>query len=290
MEFPKNGRPLRYGTAAVLILSAAALAGSHPAWGRRAVLAIFLLAIAGAVVLASALVRPRVDAEGKPRSAPNEKISNNLVALSSAAIVAVYIAGYHRTSSAAEKFAGHADRSKPPTHAARTPTAATAAPISEAAEPSGRSRPPAAPGTHPAPKASSARSQPESSRAQVGDGSSPAPVPVNPSPAPATQSNTKEEAAAPPATSQAGYKDGVYLGWGSCRHGDIQASVLIQGGQIVATEVAQCLTRYSCSVLGNLPELIVAKQTPDAGFISGATESSSAFSDAVTDALSKASH
>ena len=64
------------------------------------------------------------------------------------------------------------------------------------------------------------------------------------------------------------------MGWGRSRHGDIQAAVLIQGGQIVAADIAQCLTRYPCSWIVDLPGLVVSKQTPDVDFVSGATESS----------------
>jgi uncharacterized protein with FMN-binding domain len=73
------------------------------------------------------------------------------------------------------------------------------------------------------------------------------------------------------------------------RHGDIQVSVLIQGGQIIATDTPQCLTRYACSLIANLPGLVVNKQNPDVGCVTGATESTYAFSDAIVDALSKAS-
>src|SRR5262249_3933972 len=112
MKHLKNGRFVRYFAAMSCILVAAALAGSHPAWSRHTRLAIFLLALAGAIVLASVLVRLRVDEAGKSRRTANEKLSNNLVALSSAAIVAVYVAGYQRTNSAAEKLATHTERRK----------------------------------------------------------------------------------------------------------------------------------------------------------------------------------
>jgi uncharacterized protein with FMN-binding domain len=35
------------------------------------------------------------------------------------------------------------------------------------------------------------------------------------------------------------YSDGTYLGWGTSRHGDIQASVTIKDGRIVATSIAR---------------------------------------------------
>ena len=38
-----------------------------------------------------------------------------------------------------------------------------------------------------------------------------------------------------------------YSGWGTSRHGDIQATVVIEGGRIASAVITQCLTRYSCS-------------------------------------------
>jgi uncharacterized protein with FMN-binding domain len=76
---------------------------------------------------------------------------------------------------------------------------------------------------------------------------------------------------------------------GSSRHGDIQASVVIQDGQIVSAEIARCLTRYPCSWIVHLPQQVVSKQSTKVDYVSGATESSDAFFDAVAQALSQAS-
>jgi uncharacterized protein with FMN-binding domain len=87
------------------------------------------------------------------------------------------------------------------------------------------------------------------------------------------------------------------LGWGSCRHGDIEASVTIQEGKIALVAISQCLTRYSCGWIapkipgGGLPDLpsqVVERQGPKVDYVSGATESSYAFADAVVAALAKA--
>ncbi|MEO8069830.1 MAG: FMN-binding protein, partial [Acidobacteriota bacterium] len=72
------------------------------------------------------------------------------------------------------------------------------------------------------------------------------------------------------------------------RHGDIQAAVVIQGGRIVSAEIARCLTRYSCSWISPLPPQVLARQSAEVDFVSGATESANAFYDAVVAALSKA--
>jgi uncharacterized protein with FMN-binding domain len=84
------------------------------------------------------------------------------------------------------------------------------------------------------------------------------------------------------------YIDGSYLGWGTSRHGDIQASVTISNGRIVAAAIAQCWTRYSCSWIEHLPEQVLARQSADVDFVSGATQSVNAFYYAVLDALAKA--
>jgi uncharacterized protein with FMN-binding domain len=83
-------------------------------------------------------------------------------------------------------------------------------------------------------------------------------------------------------------KDGTYLGWGSCRHGDLQASVVIEGGRIVRAAIAQCFTRYSKNVIAQLPGQVVVRQSADVDQVSRATESSDAFYQAVTEALTRA--
>jgi uncharacterized protein with FMN-binding domain len=93
---------------------------------------------------------------------------------------------------------------------------------------------------------------------------------------------------APAAAEKAPYRDGTYFGWGTSRHGDIQAAVLVEDGKIVSATVAQCLTRYSCAWISPLPPRIVRDQGTTFDYVSGATESSDAFQDAVADALTHA--
>ena len=140
-------------------------------------------------------------------------------------------------------------------------------------------------------------------------------APVSVASARATDSTTKQTAATPPATTPlpatdssgsagtgqasdsttqpadkepAPYRDGVYLGWGSSRHGDIQAEVEIKSGRIVSASISQCLTRYSCSWIAALPPQVVSRQSPEVDYVSGATQSTNAFYYAVVEALSKA--
>jgi uncharacterized protein with FMN-binding domain len=104
----------------------------------------------------------------------------------------------------------------------------------------------------------------------------------------ATAAVTPPAPAAAAAAAAAKWKDGTYLGWGSCRHGDIQSQVVIEGGRIQSATIAQCLTRYSCSVIGRILPEVAQRQSAEVDFVSGATESANAFYYSVMDALSKA--
>jgi uncharacterized protein with FMN-binding domain len=115
-----------------------------------------------------------------------------------------------------------------------------------------------------------------------------APAPVVEPPVPVAEQAPAVPATPPPAPAAPRYKDGTYLGWGTSRHGDIQASVVIEDGRIASATIAQCLTRYSCSVIAKLPPQVAARQSPEVDYVSGATQSTDAFYYAVVDALSKA--
>lgn len=265
---------------ALAIFGTAVIAG-HPNWGTFTGLAILLLAgatAAGALPLGS-------EPYFVVQSAPRQKISNSLVTLSSAAVLAVYIAGYYRTGSAANGFAAQAARRRtaaPIVASAVAPKTAT-----PGVETAPAVRPPSAP---PLRKVS-----PRASSAPVLNAAPPAAIedsPATPSASPAAATSNDQEAApaAPIAAAPQGrYKDGTYLGWGTSRHGDIQASVVIQAGKIVSAEIAQCLTRYSCSWIAALPGQVISRQSPNVDYVSGATQSCNAFSDAVAQALSRAS-
>jgi uncharacterized protein with FMN-binding domain len=92
--------------------------------------------------------------------------------------------------------------------------------------------------------------------------------------------------ASPPAA--AAYRDGTYVGLGTSRHGNIEATVVIQGGKIVSAAVSRCLTRYPCSQISELPGKVVARQGVTVDHVSGATDSSTAYRQAVANALAKA--
>jgi len=233
--------------------------------------------------------------------ADNKNVGNSLLALSSAAVLAVYAAGYVRTRGAADRFAQQTEaRVRPAFAVPRTVTAnaatssvTTASAAAASAERSGASVEATTPIT--APK--------KPRRKKTVDLIAPAapkelpesPEPKEPrEPAEPKESKAPQTAALPepadvattPKSPQ--WKDGTYFGWGTSRHGDIQAQVVIEGGRIASATIAQCLTRYSCSVIAKLPPEVAERQSPEVDYVSGATQSTDAFYYAVVEALSKA--
>jgi uncharacterized protein with FMN-binding domain len=235
-----------------------------------------------------------------PPKYSSKKVANSLVAMSSAAIMAVYSAGYTRTRDAARRMEAQSNARIPAPAAGGR--AAAAHPVAIAAGvliP----RTPGAPVEEPTPvKAAASAPKPAPSPA----GTAPVALPEPPSvPAPAVSGPAADPlpalasavvappppvvAPAPPAAPPAPkWKDGTFTGWGSSRHGDIQAAVKIENGQILSATISQCLTRYSCSVIDRLPPEVPQRQSPEVDYVSGATQSANAFYYAVVDALNKA--
>lgn len=263
------------------ILGTAVITG-HPAWGVVTGLAILLAAAA----TAAGAVNARSANSTVERRLAGRKIPNSLVTLSSAAILAVYAAGYHRTRSAADDFEARAARRKTAAPVAATAMVAAPKGTTPKVEALATVTPPVTPRlkkNHPR----TSTAIPAMPSPPIEDSRTTPPIPPAPS---ATNEPLSEPVAPSPAVApQLRYKDGNYLGWGTCRHGDIQASVVIENGKIVSTAIAQCLTRYSCSWIADLPGQVVNRQNSKVDYVSGATQSSDAFSDAVADALSKAS-
>jgi uncharacterized protein with FMN-binding domain len=90
------------------------------------------------------------------------------------------------------------------------------------------------------------------------------------------------------AASNSAYKDGTYMGTGSSRHGSIQATVVVRGGSIVSANVTGCGTRYPCSKVTSLVSQVVSRQSAPVNYVSGATDSSTAYVQAVKNALAQA--
>ena len=117
----------------------------------------------------------------------------------------------------------------------------------------------------------------------------PAAAPVAAAPGlPPPPSPKAEVAAVAPAAPAPKWKDGTYYGWGTSRHGNIQAEVIISGGRIASATISDCRTRYPCSVIEQLPPEVAQRQSPDVDYVSRATQSTNAFYFAVVEALGKA--
>jgi uncharacterized protein with FMN-binding domain len=215
----------------------------------------------------------------------DKKVANSLLALSSAAVLAVYAAGYERTRAAATRFDVQAEdrrlaSPKPPGeggHASVPQPVVTAPPA-----PEGEDKP------RPAVTAKAIRKPKRAIQVAAPAVPDPAPPPPVVEPPAPVIAAPQEPPPAPPPPAKPVYKDGTYLGWGTSRHGDIQAQVVIEDGRIKAATIAQCLTRYSCNVISNLPPQVAQRQSPETDYVSGATQSTNAFYYAVVDALSKA--
>jgi uncharacterized protein with FMN-binding domain len=251
-------------------------------------------------------------------SRASQWLTSNLAAIGSAAVLTVYAAGYARTKPAADKLAEESERRRP--NARPTPMVAvghvgeqTAAPATAGAPvantaPSARAEASAATATTVAARPASGSTADTSSR------SAPATIasaPASVTPSATTQPPTPTSAPAAPVASQApvpapvasqaptlqdtattrgpvAYKDGMYSGWGTSRHGDIQAYVEIKGGRIVSAFISECLTQYSCSWIARLPGQVVERQSAEIDYVSGATQSSNALYYAVVNALKTA--
>jgi uncharacterized protein with FMN-binding domain len=231
-----------------------------------------------------------------------KKVANSLVTLSSAAVLAVYAAGYIKTRAAAEQLDAADLGRRPQMPAPSTAGEDVVAPPIEPAKPI--VEPAVTPVVKPAMALSPAvvvkapgskdpglrKADAEIRKAEV----TPSPGSEDPGLRKADPPTPVAEEPPPPPPAPAVlmpkevYKDGTYLGWGTSRHGDIQASVTVTDGRIVAASIAQCWTRYSCSWVAHLPPQVIARQSPDVDYVSGATQSANAFYWAVIDALKKA--
>ena len=210
----------------------------------------------------------------------NRKVTNSLLALSSAAVLAVYSAGYQRTKAAADKFAVQAEIRRPatpvPPSGPRVVPAPAASPV--AVVTTAAAKPAPAPKPRRAPRKVIATPVAAAPVVELPVVSTPVVEQLAAAPAPVE----------PPAPPKPVYKDGTYYGWGTSRHGDIQAEVIIKDGRILSAAIAQCYTRYPCSVISVLPPQVAQRQSPETDYISGATQSTNAFYYGVVEALVKA--
>jgi uncharacterized protein with FMN-binding domain len=212
----------------------------------------------------------------RPQGKKNKKIANSVVALGSAAILSVYGLGYVHTQAAEDRLTTNIAAENTPVAIATAASTATTAPTATAvAQSPAFNSPVFGPSGNAAP-------------ASTGGAQSVA-TPTAPAPTATTAAATATKAPATAAASTSAYKDGSYTGTGTSRHGNITATVVIQGGKIVSANVTQCGTRYSCGIISALPGEVVSRQSAKVDFVSGATDSSMAYQGAITSALKKAS-
>jgi uncharacterized protein with FMN-binding domain len=118
-------------------------------------------------------------------------------------------------------------------------------------------------------------------------------LPVATSPAGVVSASASHASATPAPSSGAtspvaAYKNGTFTGNGSSRHGGMEVTVVINGGKIVSANVTSCATRYPCSDVSSLVHSAVSNQKVPSSHVSGATDSSKAYKQALTNALAKA--
>ena len=211
---------------------------------------------------------------------PNERpAKSHLVALGAAAVVAVYGAGFVRTQAAAERVEGQSRRRRPVAPVAAVNHSAT---VSDA-------QPTASVATErAAPKAEQAAKVKGGQKPDTTKAISVAEKPAVKTPPPVGADTTAATGPVDSAMVARDLKDGVYTGWGTSRHGDIEARIEIRSGRIISASVSQCLTMYSVYWIAALPPQVVKRQSPEVDFVSGATESTNAFYYGVLEALKKA--
>ncbi len=220
--------------------------------------------------------------------------------MSSAAVLAVYAAGYVRTRPAADRMA---ERAYERPLARETPPVApehSAPVVAPPPTPPAQVEPKSATVATPAKTASAAITK--TVPTPIKDAApmvveTPAPAATAASPAtttdsaaaPAAEVKAEVSVTAPVAPAPPVWKDGKYTAWGTCRHGDIQATVVIESGRIMSAEITNCQTRYSCDVIETLPGKVVQRQKNKIDVVGGATESAYAYYGAVYWALDQAS-
>jgi len=217
------------------------------------------------------------------KSGGKGRLSSELVAAGFAAVMTVYAAGYWRTREEAQRIDARAQERRPVQPVASPATSPATSPAAAVVQPQAalREEPLKSTPAQPAIKQSTAVAASPS-------------LPATPA---APETITPQVAAAPPASKPlpdsptvhgGDWRDGTYTGWGTSRHGDIKAQVVIRDGRIVDASIASCETRYPCDVIGDIIPQPVARQRPDVDRVSRATESADAYYFALVEALKEA--
>jgi uncharacterized protein with FMN-binding domain len=237
------------------------------------------------------------------RTGGKGKISNNLVAASCAAVLTVYAAGYWRTRDAARRFEIQAlEREAAPAgdSAALSPAAtALAAPAMDTPSDTVPVDSPPVAAASPAPARAATIAAQEATTRPTPD----APAQATPMPSAVENSAVVDAVAGPAETAPepaviaanealpvpaGNWRDGSYSGWGTSRHGDIKAQVVIRNGRIVEASILSCETRWPCDVISTIFNQPVERQSADVDRVSRATESANAYYFALVAALGDA--
>lgn len=107
----------------------------------------------------------------------------------------------------------------------------------------------------------------------------------------ATATATATPVPQPTATATAaptGLRAGTYTGVGDSRRGSIQVALTVKGGKITNVAITDATTQYPVSWISTLPGEVVTTQSAQVDLVSGATFSSMAFEGAVQQALAQA--
>ncbi len=261
-------------------------------------------------------VRSTSESPSARTKGPGGRIPNSLLALGSAAVMTIYSAGYLLTKSAADRFAAEdGGRRRPappasPTSLGHPELSASVIADSALAKPATSTNVGAKRASQYA--AATAPKKSAVSTAALNVHATDAATAASADSAPATTDSVKSAATSAPVSASASASasaatptptpapvaaviapkmqlhDGTYTGYGTSRHGDIEATVVIEGGRIATAAISRCLTRYSCSWVAHLQQQVVTRQSPEVDYVSGATESTNAFYYAVVEALTKA--
>lgn len=205
------------------------------------------------------------------QSPVKQRIANGLVALSTAAVVAIYAAGYVQTTQAANSVANITL----PT--AITITATAPATVTGDVALSAAAMPTATATSSTLPTATTTTAAPTATSTTIATT-----VPT------ATSTTAASTAATSAAATTAAYRDGTYTGTGTSKHGDVTVAVVVKNGVISSVEIIASTTRYPISRIASLPGAVVSAQSAQVNIVSGATDSSTAFITAVTSALAQA--
>jgi uncharacterized protein with FMN-binding domain len=224
-----------------------------------------------------------------------KKIGNGVVALSSAAIIAVYAAGHARTRSAAEELDAATAQRRPviPAPAADVASGFSRTTVTEtivpAPTPIAPVEPKAATATSVPPVPSAAKpARPPAAKMGPAASETTEKAAITTAEQPASAVPAAEAPAAAPPPAAVKWKDGTYRAWGRSRHGDMLSFVVIENGRIVHAGVDKCQTRWPCSLVAHLYPQVLARQSAEVDYVTGATQSANAFYYGLVDALAMA--